>query len=137
MDYFMTFHWWYVPVVFILLFIVFGKGKGGLVVTRVTANLENLDHRFAKCPTEAKYSTFKEGTPDHIEIEVKELPIPVGDELEFLINGKTLAMVKVKSNQKAEFDYWSDEEVDFPIIKKGYELVIKYQGADILKGTFC
>lgn len=132
----MTFHWWYVPVAFILLFLVFGKRKGGIVVSRVTAYLEVLDTRFAGCRTEAKYSTFKEGSPDHIEIEVKDLSIPVGDELEFLINGKALAMVKVSPKHKAEFDYWSDEGVDFPIIKEGYELVIKYQGVDVLKGRF-
>ena len=137
MDYFMEFHWWYLIVGFILLFIIFGKSKGGVVVNRVTASLETLDTRFAGCPTEAKYSTFKEGSPDHIEIKVKELPVPAGDQLEFLINQKTLAMVQVKHKKKAEFDCWSDENVDFPVIKKGDELLIKYQGVDVFRGTFC
>lgn len=136
MDYFMEFHWWYLPVGFVLVFMFFGKGKGGIVVKRVTANLEPLDQRFAQCPTEAKYSTFKEGSPDHIEIKIKELPVSAGDQLEFLINNKTLAMVQVKSKKKAEFDYWRDENVDFPVIKEGDELLIKSQGADVFKGTF-
>jgi hypothetical protein len=42
----------------------------------------------------------------------------------------------VKSNKEAEFDHWSDEDVDFPVIKEGDELVIRYQGIDALKGTF-
>jgi hypothetical protein len=136
MDYFMKFHWWYLPVGFVLVFMFFGKGKGGIVVKRVTANLEPLDQRFAECTTEAKYSTFKEGSPDHIEIKIKELPVSAGDQLEFLINNKTLAMVQVKSKKKAEFDYWRDENVDFPVIKEGDELLIKSQGADVFKGTF-
>lgn len=136
MDYFLTFHWWYIPVAFIVIFLVFGKRKGGVVLSRVTAYLEVLDQRFADCRYEAKYSTFKEGTPDHIEIELKDLTIPVGDEVEFLINGKTLAMAEVKQSKKAEFDYWSDEGVEFPKIREGDELVIKYQSVEILKGRF-
>lgn len=135
MEYFMQFHWWYILAGFVLCFIVFGKGKGGLVVKRVTAKLEILDQRFAKCPAEAKYSTFKEGSPDHIEIKIKELPAFVGEELEFQINEEKLAMVRVGRN-KAEFDYWSDEGVGFPVIKEGDELVIKYQGVVVLKGIF-
>ena len=136
MDYFMQFHWWYIPVGFVVCFIVFGKGKGGFVVTRLTANMEILDQRFTGCRPEAKYSTFKEGRPDHIEIEVDRLSLPAGEELAIEINGETLAKVKVKSNKEAEFDHWSDEDVDFPVIKEGDELVIRYQGADALKGTF-
>lgn len=135
MDYFMEFHWWYLVVGFIFLFVVFGKGKGGVVKKRVAASLEILDDRFAECPNEAKYSTFKEGSPDHIEIKVKDLPLPDGDILEFQVNNKALAIVEVKRN-KAEFDYWSDEEVGFPVIIEGDELVIKYQGIAVLKGTF-
>ena len=136
MDYFMQFHWWYLLVAFVFLFIIFGKSKGGVVVKRLTASLEALDTRFAGCPTEAKYSTFKKGSPDHIEIKIKELPIPAGDQLEFMINQKTLAIVQVKPTKKAEFDYWSDENVDFPAIKEGDELLIRYQGVDVFKATF-
>ena len=45
-------------------------------------------------------------------------------------------MVQVKSKKKAEFDYWRDENVDFPVIKEGDELLIKSQGADVFKGIF-
>ena len=136
MDYFMQFHWWYILVGIIILFIVFGKGKGGIVVKRVTANMEILDPRFEGCIPECKYSIFKEGSPDHIEIEVEKLSIQVGEELEFQLNGKTIAKVKVECDKEAEFDHWSDENVDFPVIKEGDELVIKYQDVDVLKGTF-
>ena len=83
MDYFMEFHWWYIPIGFIFLLFLFGKGKGGVVVKRFTANMEILDQRFDGCRPEAKYSIFKEGSPDHIEIEVEKLPIQVGEELKF------------------------------------------------------
>ena len=136
MDYFLEFHWWYIVVGIIFFFIIFGKGKGGAVVKRVTANMEILDQRFEGCVPEAKYSTFKEGSPDHIEIEVERLSIQAGEELEFQLNGKTLAKVKVERDKEAEFDHWSDEGVDFPVIKEGDKLVIKYQNVDVLKGTF-
>ena len=120
-----------------LFFYLSFKSKGGVIVKRITANLEAIDSRFTDSPTEAKYSTFKEGSPDHIEIKIKELPVPAGDQFEFLINDKTLAMFQVMSKKKAEFDYWSDGNVDFPVLKEGDELLIKYQGADVFKGTFC
>lgn len=136
MDYFLEFHWWYVFVGIILIFMLFGKSKGGVVVKRFTANIEVLDERFSGCQTEAKYTIFKEGKPDHIEIEVEKLSIPVDEELEFQLNGTTLAKVRVKRNKEAEFDHWSDEGVDFPVIKQGDMLVIKYQGVDVLRGIF-
>ncbi len=120
----MEFHWWYIFIGLIFFFIFFGKGKGGVVVKRLTANMEILDQRFDECRPEAEYSTFKEGSPDHIDIEIEQLPIQVGEELEFQLNRKTLANVKVERDKEAEFDQWSDE------------LVIKYQGVDVLKGTF-
>jgi len=132
----MEFHWWYIFSGIILFFIIFGKSKGGIVVKRFTANLEILDQRFEGCVAEAEYSMFKEGRPDHIEIELDRLSIPVGEELEFHVNGKLLANVAVERDKEAEFDHWSDEEVDFPVIKKGDELIIKYQNINVLKGTF-
>ena len=132
----MEFHWWYLLVGFVLAFVVFGKGKGGVVVKRFTANLEILDQQFEGCRPEAKYSIFKEGKPDHIEIELEGLTIAVGEELEFQLNGKTLAKVNVEPDKEAEFDHWSDEDVYFPPIREGDELVIKYQNVEVLKGTF-
>lgn len=117
-------------------FIFFGKRKGGVVVKRLTANMEILDQRFDGYRPEAEYSTFKEGRPDHIDIEIEQLPIQAGEELEFQLEGKTLANVKVQRDKEAGFDHWSDEDIDFPAIKEGDELVIKYQGVDVLKGTF-
>ncbi len=136
MDYFFEFHWWYVPVGIVLVFMMFGKGKGGFVVKRLTADMEVLDDRFADCRFEADYATFKEGEPDHIEIELERLSIPVGDELEFLINGELLAVVAVERDKEAEFDHWADEDVEFPVIQEGDQLVIKYQGLEVAKGTF-
>jgi len=113
MDYFLEFHWWYVLIGLVLLVKFTGTSKGGLVV-----------------------KSFREGKPDHIDIEVEDLTIPVGDELEFHLNGKLLAKAEVKRNKEAEFDHWSDENVYFPKINEGDELVIKYQNVDVIKGTF-
>lgn len=135
MDYFLEFHWWYLLVGF-FLFIFFGKGKGGGVVKRFSAKMEILDKRFEECRPEVTYAIFKEGSPDHIEIELENLFLEVDEELEFHINGKLLAIVKVKRDREAEFDHWSDEGVDFPVIKGGEELVVKYQNIDVLKGIF-
>ena len=136
MDYFMEFHWWYLLVGFILFFLMSGKGKGGFVVKSFTANMEILDQRFKGCQPEARYSIFKEGSPDHIEIEVEQLSIQVGEELEFQLNGKTFAKVKVKRNKEAEFDHWSDEDGYFPVIKENDAIVIKYQNIEVLRGIF-
>ncbi len=136
MDYFLQFHWWYVLIAIVLLFIFTGKSKGGIVVKRFTADMQILDDRFLGCDPEADYSIFKEGKPDHIEIEIERLTIPVGDELEFYLNGKLLSKVSVKRNKEAEFDHWSDEDVTFPKIKEGDEVIVKYQGVDALKGIF-
>ncbi len=136
MDYFLQFHWWYVLIAFILIFIFTGKSRGGLVVKRFTADLQILDDRFQGCDPDADYSIFKEGKPDHIDIEIERLNIPVGDELEFLLNGKLLAKVNVKRNKEAEYDHWGDEDVSFPKVNEGDELVVKYQGVDALKGVF-
>lgn len=132
----MEFHWWYLPVALVVFFLLFRDRKGGVVVTRYSATLEVLDPRFADCRPEADYSIFKEGTPDHIEIELEGLAIPPGDELEFRLNGELLAVVRVERDHEAEFDHWSDEGVDFPRIHEGDELVIRYRGADVLQGTF-
>ena len=136
MEYFLQFHWWYVLVGVILFFILFGKGKGGIVVKRFKANMQILDDRFQDCDPEADYSIFKEGKPDHIDIDIEKLTIPVGDVLEFYLNENLLAKVSVKPNKEAEFDHWGDEGVSFPKVNEGDELVVKYQGTDVLKGVF-
>ena len=46
------------------------------------------------------------------------------------------ANVTVERDREADFEHWSDEDIDFPEIKEGDELVIKYQGVEALKGTF-
>ena len=53
-----------------------------------------------------------------------------------MINGKKLATVLVEQDKEAEFEHWSDGNVSFPVIKEGDELIIMYQNADALKGTF-
>ena len=136
MDYFMEFHWWYIVVGLFFCLILFGKVRGGVVTKRFTAKMKILDPRFAGCLPKATYSIFKEGSPDHIEIEIKKLAIPVGEELAFWLNGTMLAQVTVERNQKAEFDHWSNEGVHFPAIGAGDELVVKYENIDVLKGTF-
>lgn len=113
-----------------------GNFKGGVVVTRFSADMEILDPEFKGCKPKAKYSIFKPGSPDKIDIEVENLFIPIGDHLEFLINGKTLANVPVEPDREAEFECWSDEGKSIPVIKAGDEVVIKYQNCEVIKGIF-
>ena len=135
MDYFLEFHWWYILVGLFLL-MVFGKGKGGFVVKRFTANLKVLDPRFGACRTEATYAIFKEGSPDHIEIEVENLFLDVGEVLEIFLYESLLARMEVKKDKEAEFDHWSDEAVRFPKIAGGERIVIKYNNAAVFAGVF-
>ncbi len=134
MEYFMQFHWWYVLVIIVLWFMF--TGKGGIVVKAYEANLVILDSRFEGCVPEASYSIFKKGQPDKIDIEVDKLSLPKGEELELLLNGVSFATMKVEADHEADFEHWSDENISFPKIQEGDELVIKYQGTPVLKGTF-
>lgn len=136
MDYFLQFHWWYLLVAVVLFFVIFGKKKGGVVATRVSAELETLDDRFQNCRAKADYMTFTNDSPDHIDIEIKQLPLKENETLEFLINGKLLAEASVRPNLKAKFDHWADEDVEFPVVKSGDELIVIYDNSEVLKGTF-
>ena len=132
----MGFSWWYVVGGLLAVFVLFGKKRGGVVVKRYTAKLEVLDPQFEECRPEAEYKTFKEGSPDHIEIELENLTVPVGAQLELVLNGESFATIEVDRRREAEFDHWSDEEVHFPKIVEGDELVVRYEGAEVLRGTF-
>lgn len=136
MDYFFDFHWWYLLVIGLAFVLLTGKSKGGVVVKRFDAPLTVLDQRFSDCEPKASYCVFKEGSPDHIEIELEKLSLPVGDLLEFHLDGELLAKVKVEKDKEAEFDHWSDEGVVFPVIQGGERLIVRYQGVDVLEGTF-
>lgn len=136
MEYFSEFHWWYVLVVVVVFMLLTGKRKGGVVVKRFDAKMSILDPRFSGCEPEASYSVFKEGSPDHMEIELENLSLAVGEELEFYVDGSLLAKVKVEKDREAEFDHWSDEGVAFPAIQGGERVSVCYQGAEVLQGTF-
>ncbi len=136
MDYLLQFHWWYILIGIFLFFILFGKKKGGVVSTRLTADFQILSQRFEGCKPEADYATFKNDGPDHIDIEIKRLPLNEDEQVEFLINGTLLAKVKVKRNKEAEFDHWADENIDFPVIHENDELIVIYDNTEVLKGSF-
>ena len=141
MEYLTQFHWWYIPLGIVLVFVFFGKGgdKGGIVVKRFSATFDILDERFKTCRPEADFLIFKEGKPVKLEIEVERLTLEIGDELEFYINGNLLAKVPVRKDgrdREAEFEYYSDEGVDFPHIVEGDELVIRYESVDVIQGRF-
>ncbi len=130
----MEFHWWYIPILLFAILLIFGKG--GIVRKRFTANMQVLDNRFETCRPEMHYVIFKEGQPEKIDLEIDDLDLPVGDELEFRLNNIVLANVKVKRDREAEFEHWSDDGVDFPAIKEGDLLEVYYQGTLVMKGTF-
>ncbi|MBB3167003.1 hypothetical protein [Simiduia aestuariiviva] len=134
MDYFMQFHWWYLFVVFIVLFMF--NGKGGVVVRRLSAPLKSQDARFDACRAEAHYVIFKVGKPDKIDIELKNLSIPQGSGLGLSLNNASFAAINVRRNGKAKFEHWTDEPMTFPVIQLGDELAVKYQGQIVLSGVF-
>ena len=139
MEYFSQFHWWYVPLGIVLAFIFFGKGKGGIVRKSFTADFQILDDRFKSCRPEADFCIFAEDQPVKLDIDIERLPLDIGEELEFYINGELLAKVPVKKDgrdREAEFEHYSDEGVAFPHIAEGDELVIRYEGVDVIKGRF-
>ena len=132
----MEFHWWYGLILLAILVFMFGRGKGGVVATRVTASMQVIDPRFADCRIEADYCTFRNKGPDHIEIELENLPLEPGEKLEILINDAVLAQATVNGRRKAQFDHWSDEGVEFPVVEAGDALRIRHRGADVATGTF-
>ena len=136
MEYFQQFQWWYIPLGILALFLMFGKSKGGIVVTRVSANLQPLDGCYSSCRSKARYSTFKPGEPDSIDIRVDGLTLEPGTELALELNNKSFATVNVRKKGDIKFDHWSDEGIDFPKIRAGDKLEIIYQGTPIFAGTF-
>ena len=137
MEFVEQYRWVFIAIGVVFFFILLFKGgKGGRVVTRVTADLQVLDPRFQACVTEAKYVTFKEGQPDKIEIEIEDLPLQPGEVLDFYINRQLLSRVEVKRSLEAEFEHWSDEDVAFPIVNTGDQLDIVYQNRPIMSGIF-
>lgn len=136
MDFILQYRWIFIVLGVILFFKLFGKSKGGTVVSRVRANLQVLDPRFQTCEAEATYKTFKEGQPHKIDIDIEKLPLQPGEVLDFHINNKQLANVTVDRKLEAEFEHWNDEEVDFPQINAGDKLDILYQNNIVLSGVF-
>lgn len=136
MEFVKQYPWIFIVIgaLFFLKFLI-KRGKGGSVVTRVTADLQVLDPQFQACETEAKYITFKEGQPDKIDIEIEDLPLQAGEVLDFYINRQLLSRVEVKRNLEAEFEHWSDEDVALPIINAGDQLDIVYQNRPIMSGV--
>ena len=137
MEFVEQYRWVFIAIGVVFFFILLFKGgKGGRVVTRVTADLQVLDPRFQACETVAKYVTFKEGQPDKIEIEIEDLPLQPGEVLDFYINRQLLSRVEVKRSLEAEFEHWSNEDVAFPIVNAGDQLDIVYQNRPIMSGIF-
>ena len=130
------YHWIAIVIGVVLFLKLFGKSKGGAIVSRVTADLKVLSPQFQSCRPEAKYLTFKEGKPNKIDIEIENLPLQPGEVLDFYINRKLLSRVEVKRDLEAEFEHWSDEGVDFPHINPGDQLDIAYQNTLVLSGVF-
>ena len=126
-----------IALIFAFFFLkMLGRGKGGVVKTRFTADFNVLDQRFATCRPEADYSIFKEGKPHKIEIEVERLPLEPGDTLDVYINRQLLSKITVKRDLEAEFEHWSDDDVPFPQIKAGDVVDIVYQNKLVLSGVF-
>lgn len=136
MEHFEQYRWIYIVIIAVILLKLFSKGKGGVVVSQVTADLRILDPQFQTCRPEAKYVTFKEGKPHKIDIEIENLPLQAGEFLEFYINRTLLSRAEVKRDLEAEFEHWSDGDVNFPQINAGDQIDIVYQNRAVISGVF-
>ena len=136
MEHFEQYRWIYIAIGVVFFLKLFAKGKGGAVVSKVTADFRVLDPQFQSCRPEARYVTFKEGKPHKIDIEVENLPLQAGEFLEFYINRTLLSRAEVKRDLEAEFEHWSDEGVAFPQINAGDQLDIVYQNRAVVSGVF-
>ena len=134
----MEFKWVLIIIGVIAFLIIFSKGssKGGVVVNRVKADLNILSPQFAKCRPEASYTTFKEGKPHKIDIEVENLPLQPGEVLDVYINRKLLSRIEVERDREAEFEHWSNEGVEFPQIQAGDKIDFVYQNQAVISGVF-
>lgn len=135
MDNLLEFNWWYILIA-VIIFAIVKRGKGGVVTKRYEAKLVAVEPSFQGCKTEATYAVFKEGRPDHINIEIDNLPIAAGEEVELLMDGQRFARVKVNRRSSIDFDHWSDETTSFPVVSGGEDLCVRFQGSDLFKGTF-
>ena len=133
MEYWMEFHWWYIPVVIIVLFIFFGKG--GVVIDRFEAKLEAQEARFKDCDAHCTRKFFKNGKDESFQVDIQDIDLPAGDEVAVMINGALLKMLKVKKSKEIEFDIWNDAE-DYPIVQPQDTVEIQYNNKPIFVGVF-
>jgi len=137
-EYFLEFHWWYVLVAFIILFIFFGESKGGVVTHRFYTDLSAIDDRFSKCVGYSSRSFFKNMKDEKFKVEIDKIPLERGEELDIHINDKFFRTEKVKRNREIEFDIWLDDKLvdNFPKVMPKDKIVVFYNKYPILEGVY-
>lgn len=69
------------------------------------------------------------------EAHVRDLDLPDGSEIEFVVDGVTLGRV-VTTGGRARLEYDSRDGDDVPPVADGQRLLIRHAGTDLLEGAF-
>jgi hypothetical protein len=135
MEYFSGVQWWYlvIPAIALLVILI---GKIGKVSRQYEVELVATDPRFQSCISEIRLSFFEKNREARLEIDLRDLQVPVGESLAILHHGTLLANIPVAFEGEAEYEQWGNADTPLPDIRPGDELVIAYQGKAVLKGKF-
>ena len=135
MEYFSGLQWGYLIIPVIVLLVILA-GKMHKVSRQYTVELRAVDPRFQSCSTSIRLTFFEKTREQHLEIDIRDHDLPVGDNLDILLNGNLLARIRIAFEDEAEYDTWGNADEPLPDIRPGDELVIAYQGRPVLKGKF-
>ena len=137
MDYFSSFQWWYLGIPVIALVLVLAlKGSRSRISKQYEVELLVMDPRFNSCTPEVRLAFFEKSREQHLEIDIQDLDVPVGDSLDILVNNDPLASIRIAFHDEVEYDQWGNADNPLPDIRPGDELVIAYQGRPVMKGKF-
>lgn len=133
MEYFLEFHWWYVLVVIVLLFVFFGKG--GVVKYSFVAELEPIDEIVKDCRGYAARKFFRNGKDEKFVVDIQDISLLAGELVELYLNAALFKTLTVKRSREIEFDIWNTDE-QYPKVQLGDEVEIRYLNKPIFSGTF-
>lgn len=135
MEHFSGLQWGYLVIPVIVLLVILA-GRMHKVSRQYAVELVAADPRFQSCTSRVRLSFFEKSRETHLEIDIRDHGLAVGDNLDILLNGNLLACIRIAFEDEAEYDTWGNADEPLPDIRPGDELVIAYQGRPVLKGKF-
>ncbi|MDY7026368.1 MAG: hypothetical protein SVC26_08540 [Pseudomonadota bacterium] len=136
MDHFLSHFWFYGVIAVLAGFFFLGKRSNSSITEKLVAEFEVKNPQFKLSGFRARYVKFGDESPDRIDVELSQLPLDVAEILDLQVNGQAMVSLRVKPNHQAEFDYWRDENVGFPVLNANDALDILYRGEVIASGVF-